>query len=389
MRASGIPRTSSDLGDGIGAGRRPGSVPDRQRQVGGPAGLADRMDARHPLARRLRLRQPRLAARRRDVPGVRRRRISRCPTARSTRARTSSVADDVELRAIATPGPHTRPPRLPPRRRRRPRRAVLRRFADGRRGRAHRPARRRAGASRWRARCSGLCAPRSSRCPTTCPSIPTHGAGSFCSAPAGASSDQHHRPRDATNPLLRHRRRRPVRRDAARGARDASRATFAELPELNRRGPRLLPHRSRSGPARPRRRRSGTSPTVPYSSTPGRSTRSRRSHPRSRSRSRCDRCSPVGSAGSSPSTSPSCSSSTTPPTAPTSSASASTVGHEAIVGELDGGIDAWAAAGPAGRARSPLVAPSRDGRDGDRCPPEPASTAPATSPARSTSSSAS
>ena len=45
-----------------------------------------------------------------------------------------------------------------------------------------------------------------------------------------------------------------------------------------------------------------------------------------------------------------------------------TVGHEAILGELDGGIAAWADAGlPV--ASIPLVEPADDGRDGARCPP--------------------
>ena len=78
-----------------------------------------------------------------------------------------------------------------------------------------------------------------------------------------------------------------------------------------------------------------------------------------RCRSRCARCSPPGSAGSSSPTARSCSSSTTTRTAPSSSASASTIGHEHLVGELAGGIDAWAAAGRPGRHDPRWSSPTR------------------------------
>ena len=181
--------------------------------------------------------------------------------------------------------------------------------------------------------CSGRCGRRSSPCPTTSP----------CTRPtAPGRSARHRRARRgrrpsgterATNPLLRI------------DDEDRFVATlldglgsfptyFRQLPEINRRGPRLYPTlpalarldldtvRSHLDDGRRARRR-----------PPHRRVR-RRARRRGRSRSSTGACSPAGSAGSSPSIDPSCSSSTRTPTGPTWSASASPSATTPSLGEL-------------------------------------------------------
>ena len=184
------------------------------------------------------------------------------------------LADGVDAAGDRHAGPHARSPRLPAARRwRRAGGAVLRRLADGRRRRPDRPARRRAPRGAGPRRCSGRCAPRSSRCPTTCPSIrPTAPGRSARPRRASARTTTIGRER-ATNPLLADRRRGRVRRARSSSGLGSFPRYFRELPEINRRGPRLYPARPRPRPARPRHRAATISPTVPCSSTPARSTR--------------------------------------------------------------------------------------------------------------------
>ena len=232
--------------------------------------------------------------------------------------------------------------------------------------------------------CSERCTRRSSRCPTTwrCtrPTVPGRSARPR-RARARTTTIGTER---ATNPLLEHRRRGPVRRALLDGP--------GQLAEL-------LPSAPRDQPARPPRlprlpaldrldldtvRRHLADGAVLVDARPIDAFAA--AHIPGRSRSSTGRSSPAGSGGSCPSTDPSCSSSTTDTDRADLVRQCLTIGHDAILGELDGGIDAWAAAG---LPVASIAARRRrhDRRDGARHPPE-AEWAPATSRAPSTSSSA-
>ena len=227
-------------------------------------------------------------------------------------------------------------------RRRRAGGAVHRRLADGRRRRPHRPARPGAGRAAG-ARDVPLAAP-PRRLPDDLAVYPTHGAGSFCSAPGGAERTTTLGRERATNPLLRDRRRGRVRRAAARRVRLVP-DLLRRLPELNRRGPRLyaqLPQLDRLdvdtvGPSRRRRRADRRRPT-------DRRLR-RRAHPRLDVERAATGVRQLARLARRPRPTDRRSSPTTTRTATSSSASASTSATSNIVGELDGGIDAWRAAG--------------------------------------------
>ena len=162
--------------------------------------------------------------------------------------------------------------------------------------------------------------------------------------PFGLRADDDHRYRTGHQPAPEHRRRRPLRRHPARRPRQlphllpsAARDQPARPPPLPR-APHPRPARPRHGPSSHRRRcRRRRRPA------------DRRVRGRARARARCrsstGACSAAGSAGSSPSIVPSCSSSTRTRTGPTWSASASLSVTTGLLGELDGGIDAWTAAG--------------------------------------------
>ena len=216
--------------------------------------------------------------------------------------------------------------------------------------------------------CSGRCATEILTLPDDLPVYPTHGAGSFCSAPSGSARTTTIGQERATNPMLRIDGRGPLRRGAARRTRAASRATSAQLPEINRRGPRL--YRSIPEP-----RRASTSTTVRTALADGAVLVDARpidafapAHPRGAISIQhrpvfaswlgwlvpldrpvvfvlddtTDRADLVRQC--------------------------LTVGHEAILGELDGGLAAWADAGlPV--ASIPLVGPSEMAGRGARCPP--------------------
>ena len=201
------------------------------------------------------------------------------------------------LQADGDAGSHPGPPRLRAASRRPAGRAVLRRVADGRHRRTHRPLRRRARPSRWPARCSTRCAA-STTLPDDLAVYPTHGAGSFCSAPGRPSAPPPSAASGRTNPLFSVTRRGRVRRAAARRVR--------HLPGLLRAAARAQPASARAATTRcPASTGSASttstahSPPAPSSSTPARSPRS----PPGTSPARLDRaaaaCSPAGSAGSS------------------------------------------------------------------------------------------
>ena len=137
---------------------------------------------------------------------------------------------------------------------------------------------------------------------------PTHGAGSFCSAPGATERTTTIGRERATNPLLASARRGHVRRRSSSRGFGSFPTYFSRLPEVNRRGPRLygtLPALDRLD----RRRRAASSssdgallvdvrPIADFApvTSPG------------RCRSSCGRCSRAGSAGSSSPTGRSCSS---------------------------------------------------------------------------------
>ena len=171
---------------------------------------------------------------------------------------------------------------------------------------------------------------------------PTHGAGSFCSAPGASERTTTIGRERATNPML------AVPDEDTFVERLL--AGFGIVPDLlltpARTEPtRPAPLRSTSR-ARPTRRRAGQRADrgrARYSSMSGRSKTSRPVTFRARCRSSCGPCSRAGSAGSSSPTGRSCSSSTTTRTAPSSSGSAWTSATNTSSGELDGGMTAWRA----------------------------------------------
>ena len=144
---------------------------------------------------------------------------------------------------------------------------------------------------------------------------PTHGTGSFCSAPGAGRTTTIGRER-STNPLL------AIHEEDGFVARLLDGLGqlpdyFRQLPEVNRRGspPRPVPASNRLTPQLP----VGSVAARRWWSTHAPSTPTGRSSPRVVVESSSGRCSPPGSAGSSISTGPSCSSSTTTRTGPTSS----------------------------------------------------------------------
>ena len=260
---------------------------------------ADRVRGRHPSARRLPVRRP--PARRRP----RRQVLASAAGDRSFDHRGLRDGDEVDLGGL-TPAraghtrPHRRAPVLPAARRRRAGRGVHRRVADRRRRRAHRPGRPRARPRSWPA-------PSTSRCsgwrtlPDATAVWPTHGAGSFCSAPPGAARTSTIGREKATNPLL-------AAPDedafvaALLGALGSYPPYFARLGELNRRGPALLdrPRRTLTAAAVPPGAPRCRLTAAPSWSTCARSPTTPPATSRARCRSRCAPSSPPGWAGSSP-----------------------------------------------------------------------------------------
>ena len=192
--------------------------------------------------------------------------------------------------------------------------------------------------------CSGRCAPRSSPCPTTWPSTRRMVPGRSARPLSGSARTTTIGTERATNPLL------------SIDDEDRFVATLLDglgqlphllppAPEINRRGPRLYAERPRPSPGSTSTRSAGTSRMAPRSSTPGPSASSpRRTSPGSLSIEHrsvfaswfgwlvpldrpvvfvlddtTDRADLVRQC--------------------------LTVGHEAILGELDGGIATWTAAG--------------------------------------------
>ena len=269
------------LGDGTALVVDPARFPDRATPRRGRAGLADRVDRRHPLPCRLHLRQPRAGGRRRRRSSRRRAPASRSRTDPSTPARPSTLAPGSTLRAIATPG-HT------------PDHLAYLLLVDGTPealfsggslmvgavgrtdllGDEHRE-------DLARAMFRALPMRRSSRCPTTCAVYPTHGAGSFCSAPSGAARTTTIGTERATNPLLSiddEDRFVATLLDGLGQLPDllpaAARDQPARPPPLPR-APRPRPARPRHGPSSRRRRRRasstpGRSPSSPPRTCPGR-----------------------------------------------------------------------------------------------------------------------
>ena len=90
-----------------------------------------------------------------------------------------------------------------------------------------------------RASSTGHCTTRYSRCPTTSPVYPTHGAGSFCSAPGALGTHDDDRPRTRNEPdAAQHPTRTPSSTSSLAGL-GSFPNYFARLPEVNRLGPRL------------------------------------------------------------------------------------------------------------------------------------------------------
>ena len=250
----------------------------------------------------------------------------------------------------------------------RPARGVHRRVVDRRVGGPHRPARRRPrrGAG---PRPVPLAAAAGRRCPRPTAVWPTHGAGSFCSAPPGAERTSTIGRELATNPLLRHRRRGP-------------RSSTQLLGSLGSYPPYFLPPRrdqpARPGRARPRRRRparprcrcprcAGCAPTARSWSTSARCpTTPPRTSP-ARCRSRCAPSSRPGWAGSSHADAPLVVVRDPDQDLDEIVWQALKIGYERLAGELAGGIDAWTAAGQptastellTGRSRSTSAAGAR------------------------------
>ena len=172
-------------------------------------------------------------------------------------------------------------------------------------------------------------------CPTTWPSTPPTAPGRSARRPPGRPDD-HHRPRAGRQPAARSttRTRSSPRCSVGLGSFPPY---FLRLPEINRTAPACTGPPFPTWPASTSTRCRAISPTA-ASSTPGRSTPSPGPPPGRDLDPACDRCSPAGSAGSSPSIDPSCSSSTLTPTG-RPGPPALTIGHDTILGELDGGID--------------------------------------------------
>ncbi len=130
-----------DLGDGTAAIVDPPRFPNRTERRCRLARVAARLDLGHAFARRLRDGQP--GARRPDGCDVHRsgRFSARVTAPTGQRRRTRRARRGSRSGRVGDARAHTRPPRLSPRRARRTGRAVHRRFADGRHGRANRPVR--------------------------------------------------------------------------------------------------------------------------------------------------------------------------------------------------------------------------------------------------------
>ena len=243
-----------DLGDGTALGDRPAPAsPSSKRPTPHARGLRIAYTADTHTHADYVSGSPELAADGATLPRSRRPAGSSCRTTglarrRRRRGRAASV-----LEAIATPG-HT------------PDhlaylletddgtgRAVHRRLADGRHRRAHRPARTRA--REELAHAQFHCAAGPDPDPARRPAVyPTHGAGSFCSAPGGA---------DRTTTIGRERAHNPLLADRRRGRRSSTRCSpasgrsptyFRRLPEVNRRGPHVYGTSPAARRARRRRR---------------------------------------------------------------------------------------------------------------------------------------
>ena len=218
---------------------------------------------------------------------------------------------------------------------------------------------------------------------------PTHGAGSFCSAPPGARADQHHRRRAGHQPAAARARRGRVRRRAARLLGSPSRRTSSGW-----RGQPARPRRARrdardAGGADAGRGRRLRRPPAPASSTSDRSPDFAAAHipgalsiplrpafatwlgwlvPPDRAAGRRAR---------------------TPTRTSTRSLwQAAKIGYDNIVGELAGGIGAWAAAGCRPPITALIEAEADRRRRGAGRPAGRRVRAPGTSPAPRTSSSA-
>ena len=188
-------------------------------------------------------------------------RLEHAASRRSPTATRSSSPTRCRCEAIATPG-HTPDHLAYLLVERRPAgRVVHRRFADGRHRRAHRPARPRAAPSRSPASMFRSLRDGSTSLPDDLAVYPTHGAGSFCSAPGGAERTTTIGRERATNPLF------AIADEDAFVERllagfGSFPTYFARLPELNRRGPRRYGALPRLDRARRSTTSSATSPTA-------------------------------------------------------------------------------------------------------------------------------
>ena len=293
-----------DLGDGTAAVVDPPRFPTAHEALAERLGATDRVDDRHPLARRLRHRQP--CARRRSgatfVAPAASHLADTASAGRTTASGSSSLTASSWSRSRR---PATHPTTTPTSSidDGSPAGVVLRRsLMVGAVGRtdlcgpelaeplAHDDV--------------PLAAPTRSCCPTISPCIRPMAPGRSAPRPAARERTTHARPRTGHQPAVRDRRRGRLRRAAARRVRDV---------------PHLLRSPARAEPARPTPLRRGSPNSTASTSTTSNGTLAagarrrrcptdRRVRPPvtcpGRSRTRCDRCSPAGSAGSSTSTEP-------------------------------------------------------------------------------------
>ncbi len=354
-----------DLGDGTAAVVDPPRFPDRPGAPRRIARASARVDVGHAFARRLCDGQPGVG---RPVRGdVHRsgRLASRVAAPACSRSRARRPRRGRGTGGAGDAGSHARPSRLPPGRGWRAGRAVLRWFADGRHGRDEPTCAVRTSPCRSPTRCSRRC-DASMSCPTSSPVYPTHGAGSFCSAPGASqrtSTLEHERD---TNPLF------SITDESLFVERLVAGfgtfpTYFARLPEVNRLGPvryDTLPQLAALDPDDVERHLAAGAvlvdarPVAAFAAghVPGSLSNTLRPVFASwlgwlveagrpvvfvldEGQDRDDlvrQCLDVG--------------------------------HEHLLGELAGGIDAWTASGRA-VATIPLVDPAGDDRPRDRCPP--------------------